>query len=417
MARESKSEQRYRHLVLKHTADLIDAGELALHEGAAGTEYFHRPGEVLLSPVARDALADQLDSLGAQDMDDEDGPVIGVVRMRLPDGIDVHDTIQQLRKAGGVGPDEVGPHHVLFSAPRYHGCPGRPPSVAEPTTALQGDPEEGAGVLVAILDTGQAQVSLSTAWATAHVRPGAELDVLDTDNDQVLDLVAGHGTFVAGIVRQVAPGADVLVLAPLSPSGVTDDLAVARAVLKARAEGADVLNLSFGGYAEGDTPPMALSRVLGKDAQQAEPAVVVAAAGNDASERPFYPAALPGVVAVAALNSVGRRAAFSNFGPWVDACADGDRLLSDFVTGEVMTDSDGDGKRDVFEQEWAYWSGTSFAAPQVAAAIAVQMSRHGETAQQAVASLLSGLLAVRRPGVGARVTTGVRSHPRTPGRP
>lgn len=412
MAREGKAQQRYQQLVLKRTETLIAAGQLAYHD-EAGRDYFHRPGEVLVTERAFPALADALAALGADEVQPERG--LRLVRVRLPIDVDLHRAVLQLRKDAGLGAGDVGPHHALFGAPRYHGCPGRPPSPGKPIAAAL-DERAGKGVLIAVLDTGLAEVSLQGDWVAIHVRPGAELDVLDDDSDGRLDLAAGHGTFITGVIAQVAPGAEVLVLAPLTPGGVTDDVTAARAVLAAIEAGAHVLNLSFGGYTEGDAPPLALAQVLG-DGKNPDAPVVVAAAGNDGLARAFLPAALPGVVAVGALNASGRRAGFSNFGPWVSACADGDRILSTYITGTTETDSDGDGRGDEFEEPWAFWSGTSFAAPQVAAAIAVRMEQAGETARQAVDALLHGPGVLVRTGLGTHVLTSVRSHPAAPGRP
>jgi hypothetical protein len=433
MARESKAEQLYRQLVQDRMRALIDAGVVAHHD-EEGKDYLYRPGQVLVAAEALAGLADVLGSLGAGEPDHEEE--LGLARVPLPAGVDVHEAVLELRQAGRLDAAAVGPHHVLFGAPKWGACPGRPPFPAPPIVLqtgpsepeAEGDPA-GTGVLIAVIDTGQAASSLLGAWESTHVQVGpGDLDLLDLDADGLLDLEAGHGTFITGVIAQVAPGADVLVLAALTPSGVTDDVTAARAVLRARAAGAAIINLSFGGYAEGDVVPLALRRALGIDkaaadpdadpvAGTAKPFVVVAAAGNDGTSRRFFPAALPGVIAVAALNHSGRRAGFSNFGPWVDACADGDRLVSTFVTGEVLTDSDGDGRRDVFEDPYAYWSGTSFAAPQVAAALAGQMSTAGQSAADAAATLVHGPTLTRRPGLGTRVVTSVRSHQSGPGRP
>ena len=415
MARETKAQQQYRLLVLEHTKAMVEGGALAYDEAG---DYFYRPDELLVVSSLVPDLEQALSELGAGDIEhDEELPV---ARVRLPAGSDVPAAVQELRKqAGGVGPEAIGPHHALFGVPRWHSCPGRPPSPGDPVDLSAGG-SDGEGVLIAVLDTGQSQDSLSGAWESAHVRAGAELDLLDGDGDGNRDLVAGHGTFITGIIAQVAPGAEVLVLAPLTAHGLTDDLTAARAVVTARKAGAAILNLSFGGYAESDAPPLALAAALadvdGKDPKGDGP-VVVAAAGNDGVSRRFFPAALPGVIAVAALNASGRRAGFSNYGPWVDACADGDRLLSTFIEGEVATDSDADGQRDQFGEPFAYWSGTSFAAPQVAAAIAVRMSQAGESARAAAAALVRDPAVVRRPGIGAHVPTSLSSNPAAPGRP
>ena len=87
--------------------------------------------------------------------------------------------------------------------------------------------------------------------------------------------------------------------------------------------------------------------------------VVVASAGNDATCQPAYPAALPDVVAVGALGQFGP-APFTNYGPWVRACAPGVDVVSTFFEQWQST-------IDAAEryEEWVRWSGTSFAAPAV----------------------------------------------------
>ena len=399
----------YAQHVRTQTEQLIDRGRLAYHE-EPGNEYFYVPGDLLVTREALPVITQQARRLKVSDpeMDEE----LGIARFRLPQGADVHEVSQELRKQTGTGPLAIGPHHVLFGAPKLHGCPGRPPSPGR-VIDLDAAGTAGNGVLIAVLDTGQTEQSLATPWVSAHVRPGAEVDRLDEDGDQHIDLVGGHGTFISGILAQVAPGAEVLVLAPISPMGLTDDLVAARAVLAARKAGAALLNLSFGGYTDGDSPPLAIASAL---ASKDDGPLAVAAAGNDGLTRPFFPAALPQVVAVAALDAHGRRASFSNHGAWVDACAPGDRVLSTYATGTVATDSDGDGIDDVFKVPWAYWSGTSFAVPQVVGALAVRMSETGESAREARDALL-GLTATRLPDLGAKVVTSVRSHRAAAGRP
>jgi subtilisin family serine protease len=81
--------------------------------------------------------------------------------------------------------------------------------------------------------------------------------------------------------------------------------------------GARVINLSLGG----PTPSQALSDAVAY-AQQKD-VVVVAAAGNSAAVAPFYPAAYPGVVAVAASDPGRRLYAWSDYGDWVGLAAPG----------------------------------------------------------------------------------------------
>jgi subtilisin family serine protease len=407
LPRETKAEAAWRRRVARATKELLGSERVVL-QGPEGGEHFCRPDELVVASWAVDSLGGALEELGAQAYDEEG--VDGVVRYSLPAGTDVHGAVLVLRKeAGPTGPPAVAPNAVLFGTPKMRGCPGRPPAPAAALDLAGG--KEGEGVLIAVVDTGQAQQSMRGSWMAAHVIVGQDdIDVLDGDGDRLLDLEAGHGTFIAGVIAQVAPGAKVLALRALDPSGITDDLTAARQVRAAIEAGADVVNLSFGGYTHSDEGLLALSAALPEEGGP----VVVAAAGNDAVDRPFFPAASPSVVAVAALGTRKRRAAFSNFGPWVDACAEGERLLSTYVKGNATTDSDGDGRDDEFVEPGAVWSGTSFAAPQVAAAIAARMSATGESAQEAVEALVRDPALPRRAGMGVHVVTRLRGRPGTP---
>ena len=123
--------------------------------------------------------------------------------------------------------------------------------------------------------------------------------------------------------------------------------------------------MSFGTFCTDDDPGLLatwLPRLLGN-------AVGVAAAGNLQTSRPYFPAALPGVIGVGGLDR-GGPAWFTNFGSWVDACAPAVNVVSTFFN-DVTETIDGQAPRHF--QEWARWSGTSFAAPKVAGAIAQEM--------------------------------------------
>ena len=124
--------------------------------------------------------------------------------------------------------------------------------------------------------------------------------------------------------------------------------------------------------------------------------VVVAAAGNAASDRPFWPAAFKQVLAVGAVDKKDPnwfKADFSNYGWWVDAAARGVNLASTFSKGKTKV-AQGD-KPDPTDPTitfggWAAWDGTSFASPITAAVLARTMSRNGfATAADAQAQLLS----------------------------
>jgi subtilisin family serine protease len=127
--------------------------------------------------------------------------------------------------------------------------------------------------------------------------------------------------------------------------------------------------------------------------------VIVACAGNAGSDRPFWPAALKRVIAVGSLDAEGDdRADFSNYGWWVDACTLGDKVTSSFFN---YTDHAPGGDEDF--TGYASWSGTSFAAPRVAGAIAAKAASDGSSAAAAAAALIDPNAAPSMPDLGVLV--------------
>jgi serine protease len=135
---------------------------------------------------------------------------------------------------------------------------------------------------------------------------------------------------------------------------------------------ADVINLSLGVLAPCDVS----SRDLYAEVH-AQGVVIVAAAGNESTSTESLPAACPNVIAVSAVDSRAQRAAYSNFGAWVDVAAPG---------GDMRFDMDGDGQLDgIFsthatggganrEPTYRLLQGTSMAAPHVAGVVALMRS-------------------------------------------
>jgi subtilisin family serine protease len=112
--------------------------------------------------------------------------------------------------------------------------------------------------------------------------------------------------------------------------------------------------------------------------------VVVSPAGNQHCQVPQYPAAFhlepdhPNVIGVGSISPFGKRSRFSNYGSWVACCTEGENVLSTFITGwsGEIEEADppgvlpGSHPSKQFTSGWARWSGTSFAAPKVTAALA-----------------------------------------------
>ncbi len=294
-------------------------------------------------------------------------------------------------------------------------CAGVRPSTARPAPApkvLPGPyvPNQAAGPKVVILDTGVSAskdcppllVDLSIEYPDQEEWP----DGRDPANpsDGFLDPASGHGTFIAGLVHLLAPGRAIVPVRVVEPFGDVDVWTVVRALERLakgqRLDDQTIVNMSFGGYA--DENMSALAAAVRRVRRTG--AVVVASAGNDATDRPLFPACLPDVVAVAALDPYGP-AAYTNYGAWVDACAPGTDLVSAFFTfdGKMeMWPMPGSVDPDKFRY-WARWTGTSFAAPIVAAALLRQMAHGSPTAAHAVERLITAEGLFRLPGLGTVV--------------
>ena len=192
-------------------------------------------------------------------------------------------------------------------------------------------------------------------------------DYADRDADPSDDV--GHGTWVAGAAAAVGnnhlDGAGTAWRARLMPLragfrprngfalGFLAEDDAAAAIVYAADNGADVLNLSFGDVVRAPVLEQAVRYALDRGA------LVVAAAGNSGDDVPFYPAGLPGVLAVGASNRDGSRASFSTWGPTVQLLAPGSSVLTAELGGGM-----------------AAKSGTSLAAPVAAGAAAVLRSLH-----------------------------------------
>ncbi len=184
-------------------------------------------------------------------------------------------------------------------------------------------------------------------------------DYVDTDslaNDEPGGSSSGHGTFVTGIIRLVAPSAHIRVYRVLDTAGSGDGFVIAGAVLRAIEDSCRVINLSLGMVGIHD----ALNDALIYARQQG--VMVFAAAGNDSTDLlsvfPF-PASREYCVAVAATDSVLHKADFSNYGQRIDICAPGTRIYAPYL-----------------DSLYAWWDGTSFSTPFVTGLAALLISQH-----------------------------------------
>jgi len=191
-------------------------------------------------------------------------------------------------------------------------------------------------VLVAVVDTG-------IYWnhsdlAANYVALG--YDWVNNDTDPVDD--SGHGTHCAGIIAAglnnsigVAGLAQIQIMAEkaldISGSGYIDW--VASAIIHAANQGANIISMSWGGYFH--------SKLLYEAIRYAHEtgALLVAAAGNSATDLKLYPAAYDEVIAVAATDNADNPASFTNFGDWIELAAPGVNIYSTFLNNGYVNKS------------------------------------------------------------------------------
>jgi len=313
----------------------------------------------------------------------------------------------------------ASPNHLVTIAP-VNLCPAGEPHPVTPGTPLwppypqpqhetpgaPGTPAAGTGVSVLIIDTGlQADFAAGqAALAGVQALPGESPRVpVDPETDLIKEY-AGHGTFIAGVLRSVAPGTDVAVSSALQYAGALPEDALGSTILtalEALGQWPDIISLSAGTPSHRHRTLMSLEPLF--EQLDAHPGtVLVAAAGNDGThEHPFFPAASarshPGIISVGALRRDGLgRACFSNYGDWVKVYAPGEQIINVFRHGtygyhhqsthvcryrthplyypcgciDPVTSVD----EEVNFDGLASWNGTSFATPLVAGLIAAHMT-------------------------------------------
>jgi hypothetical protein len=241
-------------------------------------------------------------------------------------------------------PDENASQLVVGVSPeQYYQQPA--------TSAIEIDSAHGASVgssmIVAVIDNG---IDFShPLFAGALAGNGYDFFANDIDVSEEPGSAFGHGTFVSGLIALTAPGCKILPLRAFGSDGIGSSFAIAQAIFYAVDHGAKVINMSFGVYENSDALVKACSAAV------AAGVTLVAAAGSDSTFMPIYPAALPGVIAVSALDTTGAIAGASNYGDYIDVCAPGVRLYSSLAG----------------VHNWGWWSGSSFAAALVSGTCAL----------------------------------------------
>lgn len=199
-------------------------------------------------------------------------------------------------------------------------------------------------------------------------------DYLNRDNDPTDE--QGHGTAVMGIIGAtanngvglagLAPGCHVMTLRAGTSQGLLEEDDVASAIVYAVMNGARVINMSFGDIVVSPMLRDVMRFAYGHGV------VLVASAGNSASDTPHYPSGFSETISVGASNRNDQLAGFSNYGATIDVVAPG---------VEIWTTAPG-GK-------YALFAGTSASAPLVSALAGLLLSRYPDWNHEMIRAVLT----------------------------
>ena len=196
--------------------------------------------------------------------------------------------------------------------------------------------------------------------------------ILDQSSAAILDggpySAFGHGTMTTGLVHLVAPKAKILPLKAFTSNGTGYLSNIVAALYYAVQQHANVVNMSF----DVSAPSPALNQAISYASKNN--VILVAAAGNESTSAPVYPAAVNGkVMGIASTTNWDTRSSFSNYGStdvWI--AAPGEYVISTFPGGT-----------------YGSASGTSFSSPLVAGTAALLLNAKSSLNQTKAASALS----------------------------
>jgi subtilase family protein len=386
---------------------------------------------------------------------------VDILQVHLQPGQNIFQVTHQLR-SHLPHPRDVSPNHVLIPAPTDASCPDGPPHPSRIVGTLSPAPPGVQPVHVTVIDSGY---QWDPAWVTApnpiagYIQAGSPAegdwidrrrwapgvppanvwapgvpDVTDANADGNLDALAGHSNFIAGVIAQNCPQAQITIRNhnggfaydpsdDNAPDLFPTEAAVVRTLCQSHA--ADVIELGFAFVAYENVIScawdLAFQLINRQRAPQQFP-IVVSPAGNQDDQVPRYPAALdwsPG--GFPTMIGVGSYPAptdflhknFSNHGPWLTCSTNGNDVLSTFLEVDMPVEEWTppwwqiwrgrwewpQRPRQDFSNAWAIWNGTSFAAPQVVAAIANAIPANGGSPPNAWDAVKQGNQVVNNYGV------------------
>jgi hypothetical protein len=229
----------------------------------------------------------------------------------------------------------------------------------------------GSGITIAVLDSGVMQHITFADGRVRSIDLSSSVETTDADAS-TSDGSSGHGTAVASIAaggdpnaQGVAPSASILDIKITGADGISDSFTLAKGIIEAVDQGADVINVSLGSYGDSSLvrDAIAYATAAGK--------VVVAAAGNDTYNALAFPARYDDVISVGAVDAEGQQLSFSNSGDGLDLTAPGLDVVAAWPDDLLIN-----------------FTGTSASAPFVTGSIAALMSIYPGTSALEAAQML-----------------------------
>lgn len=327
---------------------LEKAAALSIEKDPA-TGIFYVKDEVLLTlkkGMTLEAFKDILHRINGTVIDSY--PELGIYRIRLAENSDVPAVIEQLRQSEGVARTEP---NYAYPAPR----PDRDNQPPQPVPDLADSPGNPGNVPVAILDTGwnavyDQDVSIKASFDAFHP-------------EQPISDPLGHGTqmalLAAGMIKPYGVAMNQNYYNPVIPirifdeNGYSSNFQVMKSIDFALANGARIISLSWGSETRSGFLENQLKLVDSKGT------IVVAAAGNEPTGKPVYPAAYDSVIGVGALGLDGKTWRKSNYGDSVTLYAPGYAAFPVGYKGDPGT-----------------YAGTSISTAFMASLFADYLSRH-----------------------------------------
>ena len=243
----------------------------------------------------------------------------------------------------------------------------------------------GTGVKVGVIDVG---VNFGHPILSPVTVSGTDYVAGDSDAfDEPGGNASGHGTFVAGVISLVAPEAEIHAYRVLDTAGRGNGFTIAEAIVQAVDDGCKVINLSMVMTGNHGSMDAAIEYAHTNNV------LVVAAAGNDSTEIDRFPARDSYTLSVAALDSLNQKADFSSFGGKVDVCAPGTMIYSPFL-----------------DTMYAWWNGSSFAAPFVAGQAALLYAAQPNASWNEVVDAITQTatnIDAQNPGLEGKLGTGL----------